>query len=390
MKSKCCCSLLVILVIVLILVSSSTIADSSSSLLLRGRVACVTGASRGIGRGVAIALAECGATVYITGRSLNPKVTTEKDLGGSLQEVVEEVEAAVCSGSGRAIPIAVDHRDDQQVRQLFEKITKEQGRLDILVNNAFQLPSPSSSTAAAVVEEEEDPMLFKPFWQQSADQQVWDSVMTVGLRSHYVSSYYAFPLLQQTTSNSTTRSRPLIVHISSFGGATYSFNLAYGVGKAGVDRLAKDMAHELNQHCLPIDCIALYPGIVRTERMDTLLQSGEFEMRTGLATPSQFVESPYLSGEVIAALYQDLSYRQKMNGQVLVTAELAKRYDIHDRLSGITPPSIRSLKYLLPAMLLTGKDEHYRKQWQDWIIRCSPDVLLPWSIMSNPPPRTKV
>lgn len=238
---KCC---LVILVLVLILASSSTCQRP----LLHGRVACVTGASRGIGRGLAIALAKCGATVYITGRSLHPSVTTEKELGGSLQEVVEEVQAM--GGGGRAVPVAVDHRDDQQVRRLFEKIAKDQGRLDILVNNAFQLPS-------ALAEDQ----LFQPFWQLPADE-VWDSVMAVGLRSHYVSSHYALPLLQQTASSSTSASvsRPLIVHISSFGGATYSFNVAYGVGKAGVDRLAKDMAHELNQHCLPIDCIALYPG----------------------------------------------------------------------------------------------------------------------------------
>lgn len=123
--------------------------------------------------------------------------------------------------------------------------------------------------------------------------------------------------------------------------------------------------------------------------MDKLLQSGDFEARTGLATPAQFVESPYLSGEAIAAFFKDSSYREKMNGRVLVTAELAKRYDIQDQISGITPPSIRSLKYLLPAMLLAGKDDRFRAQWQDWIIRCSPDVLLPWSMMSNPPPRTR-
>lgn len=123
----------------------------------------------------------------------------------------------------------------------------------------------------------------------------WDALIDVGLRSHYIASCYAVPLMRKSTQS------PLIVHVSSFGGISYSFNVAYGVGKAGVDRMARDMNHELAK--LGIQCLAVYPGVVRTERMRDVLDSGEWRRRTGLDTPRRFIESPRLTGEVIAALF---------------------------------------------------------------------------------------
>ncbi|KAJ1396684.1 hypothetical protein B484DRAFT_304517, partial [Ochromonadaceae sp. CCMP2298] len=306
--------------------------------------------TRGIGRGIALGLAEQGATVYITGRSLNNSVTTEKELGGSLESVAAEI----ASLGGVAVPLQVDHRVDEQVEEVFRRIEREQGRLDILVNNAFQVPSRPDG-------KEDKGLLFRPFWEQPG--WFWDTFMTVGLRSHYVASCYAVPLMQKQAQAGAAAAtvgaaagtagagvgagagrRPLIVHVSSWGGTTYSFNVAYGVGKAGVDRMAADMHIEMAKAGLAINCVSIYPGIVRTERMSDMLDSGEWDERSQLATPKCFVESPQLTGRAIAALYADPAVP---SGKVVVTAELARKYAILDPLTGITPPSIRSLKFLI-------------------------------------------
>lgn len=348
--------------------SSSLLKDVDATTVfskqLQGRVACVTGASRGIGRGIAIALAEQGAKVYITGRSVSKASTTDTELGGNLQDLVDTINAK----GGQAIPIAVDHRNDANVQSLFQQIGQESGRLDILVNNAFQLPTETDA-------------LFQKFWEQPIS--CWDSITNVGLRSHFVASHYAYPLMKQTQSNQERS--PLIVHISSFGGAVYCFNVAYGVGKAGVDRLARDMHVELKNEGIKV--VSLYPGIVRTERMATLLDSGEYERRTNFAVPKSFVESPELSGEVIAALYCNTDgYLEKQSGKVCVTAELAKRYQLRDRKSGIIPPSIRSLKFLIPSLLFRNQAQIVRDKLEQAVINVSPDILLPFAVLASGSP----
>eukprot|EP01031_Cornospumella_fuschlensis_P039088 gene39088-47554_t len=348
---------------------------SQAANLLRGRVACVTGASRGIGRGISIALAEQGATVYATGRSIDNKSVTEKDLGGTLQSLAEE--KSVSEGGGRIIPVQVDHRDDQAVEVLFKRIAEESQRLDILVNNAFQLPKDPTGTLS------DTEFLSRDFWEQPGA--FYDSLMDVGLRSHYTASVYAYPLLKQTAMQESSE-KPLIVHVSSFGGVTYSFNVAYGVAKAAVDRMAKDMHVELRRH--DIRCISVYPGIVRTERMNDFLVSGEFERRMQLATPERFVESPQLSGEAIAALFSaGDGYLDKVSGKVVVTAEVAKKYGLKDRWTNHTPPSIRSLKYLIPALIFSKQSPEVRRRYEDLVISLSPDILLPMSVMASPRPK---
>jgi len=333
---------------------------------LSGRVALVTGASRGIGRGIALGLAEEGATVWVSGRSLNSESITDSQLGGTLESLVEEINNL--GGVGYAVQC--DHRNDEEVDAVFEQIKSRNGRLDLLVNNAFTAPKSS------------DPeILYRDFWEQ--DGSVWDSFIDVGLRSHYVATVAAVPTMRETSATSGPV-RPLIVHVSSFGGVSYTFNVAYGVGKAGVDRMARDMAIELKK--LKIDCVSIWPGVVRTEKMASLLDGGDFARRTGLYYPKEFVESPRLSGRVIAALFlADGDKRRKRNGNVCVVAEIAKEEGVVD-LSGLLPPSIRSLRFLIPAVVLGRMSDEDRAGLEQTLIRWVPDVYVPMSLMAGGPP----
>ena len=195
-----------------------------------------------------------------------------------------------------------DHADDESVRAAFAEIDS----LDVLVNNVFAVP---------------DGELFsrKPFWEQPIG--FWDTMHQVGLRSHYVAATFAAPLLIQSK-------RGLVANISSFGGASYQVNVAYGVGKAGVDRLAADMSRDFSKH--DVCSVSLYPGIVRTERV----LAGELPFDT---THS---ESPEFTGRAIVALAQDPE-RMKHTGKVLVVAELARQYDFTD-VDGSQPRSLRA------------------------------------------------
>lgn len=263
---------------------------------LSGRVVVVTGASRGVGRGIAIALGAEGATVYVSGRTVLPDGT------GSLNETVASIEER----GGNAVAVRCDHAKDEDVRALFEQVGKEQGRCDILVNNVFATP--------------EGELFNTPFWKQSIE--VWDTMIDVGLRSHYVASALSVPLLQKSDAG-------LIVNISSFGGASYQVNVAYGVGKAGVDRLARDMARDLRDE--KICSVSLYPGVVRTEKV----LSGKLPFSTEVS------ESPEFAGRVITALALDED-RMKRTGKVHVVAELAREYAVLD-VDGTEPQSLREI-----------------------------------------------
>jgi dehydrogenase/reductase SDR family protein 1 len=314
-------------------------------------------------------LAEAGAIVYVTGRSTGDAVT-EWELGGTLELVVEEINKR--GGEGRAI--RCDHAVDNDVKAVFDTILLETGRLDILVNNAFQAPRLPSG-------EYDGDLLFKNYWEQPP--WFWDALHTVGTRSHYTASYYSFDLMRRTKRQDPD-STPLIVHVSSFGGVSYSFNVAYGAGKAGVDKLARDMAVELRSE--GVSCMAIYPGVVRTERMRDILSGDGWRNRTGLAAIDACIESPLLSGRVCAGLYRDAQTNGcARSGTVQVVAEVAKEMGIMDE-SGRTPPSIRSLKFLLPSVLL-GRMRSYSPQLENLLVSLSPDILLPMSLMAGGPPQ---
>lgn len=269
---------------------------------MQGKICVVTGASRGVGKGIALALGSQGATVYVTGRSLSS--ATEAHLGGTLHETATEINAR----GGCGVAVQCDHHDDKSIQRLFEQVNREQGRLDLLVNNAITLPA----SLTAIV----------PFWQKPLDEL---SLLDVGLRSGYVAAWHAAPLL--------IASGGLMAFTSSFGGSCYMHGPAYGAGKAGTDKMAHDMAHDLKHHGVTV--VSLWLGLVKTERTDQAC--GAEPEKYGAAY--QVAESPEFSGRVIAALYHDPE-RQSRSGTIQVVAELAKHYGVKD-INDRQPPSYR-------------------------------------------------
>lgn len=310
-----------------------------------GKVALVTGATRGIGKGIAIGLGEVGATVYITGRSLE-----ESQVGNGISGSLKETATAVESAGGVCIPVQVDHSDDEQVRLVFERIQDEQGHLDLLVNNVY-------SGVQAIKDAHK-----KPFWD--CEPNMWDACNNVGLRSHYVASVYAARMMTQ-------RQQGLICTISSWGGMSYIFGVPYGAGKAACDRLAADMAVELKRH--NVASLAIWPGIVGTEHISQLAtEIGESDTtdKRSLSIKSRYNwETPLLTGRVIAALNSDPT-AIKRTGRVQIVAELAQHYGLVDS-NGERPVSLRSLRFLLPSALPA------LSKYAGLI----PDIKVPWSLL---------
>ncbi|QLE59318.1 SDR family NAD(P)-dependent oxidoreductase [Nostoc sp. TCL26-01] len=314
---------------------------------LEGKVALVTGATRGIGKGIAIALGEAGATVYVTGRRLNNDGVSGDDVSGSLSETKLAVEAA----GGVCIPVQVDQSDDEQVRSLFARIQDEQnGNLDLLVNNAF-------AGVQALSDAQEH-----PFWD--FDSSLWDACNHVGLRSHYVASIYAAQIM-------TKRQKGLICHISSWGGMSYIFGTAYGAGKAGCDRLAADMAVELKPY--NVASVSIWPGIVGTEHISRLAEAmneNDLTNQRNSAIAERYNwETPLLTGRAIAKLAAEPNIIQR-TGKVQIVAEIAQKYGLVDQ-DGNLPVSLRSLRFLVPFSI-----PGLRKY--SWLV---PDMKIPWSLL---------
>ena len=268
------------------------------------RVAVVTGASRGAGRGIALALGATGATVYVTGR-------TRREGDAPLPGTVEATAAAVTAAGGRGIAVFCDHADDQDTRRLFERVGDEQGRLDILVNNATLIHDALTDVG--------------PFWEKPLELV---DILDVGLRSHYTASWFAAPLL-------LANGEGLIVNTSSFGGRIYMHGPAYGAGKAAVDKMAHDMAVDFRPHRVAV--LSLWLGLLATERTLRVF-AAEPEKYAGLRDAT---ESPEFTGRVIDALARDPALMDK-SGQVWIGAELARQYGVRDT-DGRQPQSPRLL-----------------------------------------------
>ena len=269
-----------------------------------GPVALVTGGSRGAGAGIAHALGSHGCTVYVTGRTEN---AGEAALAGTIHETAQRVTEA----GGTGIAVRVDHGDDEQVKALFERIGHEQGRLDILVNNA------------AIIRDEM--MGRTKFWEEPLD--VVDT-LNVGLRSSYVATVYAAPLM-------LPQRKGLVVFTSSSGAVHYAFGPAYGVPKAGTDKMAADMALDFKE--FGIAAVSIWMGSLLTDRVRDIIASNPEKFGRILDT----AETPELTGHVIWALYNDPELME-VTGQTLIGAELAVKYGITDE-GDRQPPSYREL-----------------------------------------------
>ncbi len=250
-----------------------------------GLRAVVTGGSRGVGRGVAEALGEAGAAVYVTGRD-----------AGALAETVSRVNAL----GGVGVPVRCDHRDDAATEAVFERVRTERGGVDLLVNSAWggyeQMVEDGAYTWEA------------PFWEQPLWR--WDAMFAGGVRAAYAASRSAARLMVEQQTG-------LIVNISSWAARNYVANVAYGVAKAATDRMTADMAHELRP--LGVAVVSLYPGLVRTEKV---MQAAE-HLDLGNS------ESPRFVGRAVTALAADPK-RIERSGGVLVAADLAREYGFTD------------------------------------------------------------
>lgn len=254
---------------------------------LEGRVALVTGASRGAGKGIATVLGDEGATVYITGRSVRGEPTT---LGrpGTIDDTADEI----AGRGGSAIAVRCDHTDDDQVRAVFDRIRAEEGRLDLLVNNAWSgyEISPDSDL---------------DFW--AIEWRHWDLMFSGGLRAAAFASTLAAPLMVE-------RSRGLIVNVTWVLDRPHG-HAFYEVVKNATNKLTEQLADDLRPH--GVACIAVSPGFMRLERMNL---SPEVAATT---------ESPFFPGFAIAALAADENVLER-SGRVYTTPELARDYDFTD------------------------------------------------------------
>lgn len=267
---------------------------------LDGTVALVTGASRGVGRGIALALGDAGATVYVTGRSVSNESRTE-NLPGTIHDTANDVTAR----GGKGVAVHCDHTVDAAVEALFERIEHEQGRLELLVNNAW-----------AGYERSGEVRFDAAFWKQPPWR--WD-LFAGSLRGQLMASRLAVPLM---------RAGSLIVNISFTDGDIYLGQTAYDVIKYASDRMVVGMAYDLRKH--DIAAIALHPGFVRTERVEVAWDAlGE--------GPARVVHSPEYVGRAVAHLLADAEVKA-ISGTRVAVGDLADRYGFTD-VDGKQPPA---------------------------------------------------
>jgi NAD(P)-dependent dehydrogenase (short-subunit alcohol dehydrogenase family) len=243
----------------------------------------VTGATRGVGKGIALVLGESGATVYVTGRS-----------------TVDEAAAEVTARGGRGVGVRTDHTDDAQVSALFERVRSEHGRLDLLVLNAWG------------GYETHGPDFTAPFWEQPLER--WDAMFTAGLRGHFMAARAAAPLMIEGGDG-------LIVATGGFlADDRYLGQLPYDVQKAAVDRLVVALAFELREH--GVAAVGVIPGFTRTERVVEAFAAGGEE-------PPPTTHTPEFAGRAVASLAAD-PRRFERSGTQAQTAEYAREYGFTD------------------------------------------------------------
>jgi NAD(P)-dependent dehydrogenase (short-subunit alcohol dehydrogenase family) len=240
---------------------------------LENKIALVTGASRGIGKGIAFTLAKDGAIVYITGRSERENETS------TLPGTINQTEKEINSAGGKCIAIRCDHSIDEDVVNVFDTIYSEYGKLDILVNSAWGGYEYFSDGTEFWKE--------KGFWESPISR--WDKMFSAGVRAAYFASSLA----------------------------AKEMGVAYGTSKAATDKMTATMAHELKEFKIPVIC--LYPGLVRTESV--LKNAEHFDLSNS--------ESTEFMGRVISAMISDPNIMKK-SGKVLIAAQEAIEYGVKD------------------------------------------------------------
>lgn len=273
------------------------------------KVALVTGASRGAGAGIARGFGELGYTVYVTGRTVAPGDAKGWD-GTVLPGTVAETAQAVTERGGKGIAVMCDHSDDAQVAALFEQIEREQGHLDVLVNNATYIHH-------QLIEK-------LPFWEKELDAA---RILDVGLRSAYVASWHAAKMMVK-------RGSGVIAFGSSFGGSCYMHGPAYGAQKAGIDKFAHDMEHDLRG--TGVTAVSIWMGPLVTER-SLIAQKTNPEQYEGFIDAA---ENPEFTAHIIDAIAKAPN-REELSGQTLIGAEIAKELGVTDR--GREKPSYREM-----------------------------------------------
>ncbi len=260
---------------------------------LNGKIAVVTGASRGIGKGIAIALGEQACTVYVTGRTT-----------GDGERTIDTTARLVTEAGGEGRAIRCDHGDDEDIARLFEKIKDEAGHIDLLVNNVYKIPDP--------------PAWGGGFWDHPI--QIWDDQVGIGLRAHYVASWYAAPLMFAAGAGAA------MLNVSSPGGQAYAYSCSYGAGKAGLDRLTADMAIELKAKEIP--AIVLYPGSVSTEFIQDAAKAQGMDLSKS--------QTPLFVGRCAVALLASDELMSR-TGTIQWVEDLGEEFDILDE-NGKRPP----------------------------------------------------
>lgn len=274
---------------------------------LAGRVALVTGASKNIGKGMALEVGAAGATVYLTARTLED---TSGALG-SLERTAAEINAA----GGDAVPVQCDHGDDASVARVFEHIAQTHRRLDLVVNVA----SPDFSS-----------MVGRPFWELDLDDMT--RCLEIGPRSNYVTTVFAARMM-------IPRRAGVIINISSHGANEYLLSVPYGVGKAAIDKVTRDTALELRGHGVAV--VSLWPGLVLTEGLLSRAVTEPDGRRTLDGLDISFGETPKFNGKAVVALAAD-PYIMKRTGASFRSSRLAREYGFTED-DGSLPPEVLSL-----------------------------------------------
>lgn len=285
---------------------------------LSGKVAVVTGASRGAGRAIAAVLGVAGATVYVTGRTVRGATAVDA-MPGTIEDTADEVTAR----GGAGIAIRCDHTNDADVESLFDRLRAERGQLDLLVNNVWGGYEGQMMGLPKV-----------PFWEQPRGQ--WESMFVAGVRAHLVASQLAAPMMIETKSRDPSpspslqgRAIPLIVNTVGWAYGEYLQNLCYDVSKAAIVRMIHGMAHELRP--FGVAAVALAPGFMRTERIMAVHAAHPFDLG--------WTESPEYAGRAVRALAEDANVMAK-SGEVLTVGDLAREYGFTD-VDGRQPAAFR-------------------------------------------------